>query len=103
MYYRYEAKTKTGEYKGIFTVLNPSQRRYFNRFVKEPKWYKNNPNTDSRCWFTEEGYDKYHKIMENLISELYNVETRLLKVETLNNIVSKGKIQCIELLISETT
>ena len=101
MYYRYEIKNNKSEFVGIFSVFNPSQRRYFNRFLKEPKWYKNNPDKKSRCWFTEVGYQKYHTIIENLISELRNPEIRLLKMDTLKNIVVNGKIQCIELIEQE--
>jgi len=96
MFYRYEAKNEDGKYKGIFSFFDPSQRRYFNRFLKEPKWYEKNPDTDSRCWFTEEGYTKYHAIIEELISESGNLDVRLLTKNTLDNIVCKGKIQCIE-------
>lgn len=98
MFYRYEGKNRKGQFVGIFCVLNPSQRRYFNRFLKAPKWYDDNPDVDSKCWFTEEGYQKYHKVIEDLISELQNVEVRLLKTETLENLVVCGKIQCIQLV-----
>ena len=105
MFYRYEAKNKeTGEYEGIFSFFNPSERRYFNRFLKESKWYEKNPNVNSRCWFTEEGYNKYHHIIDEIISG-YNgwrgyehLEIRLLVKETLENIVCKGKNQCIKLV-----
>jgi len=100
MFYRYEAKNENGEYEGIFSFFNSSQRRYFNRFLKEPKWYKKNPNIDSRCWFTEEGYKKYHHIIDELIEENENLEIRLLIQPTLNNIVLKGQIQCIELVVT---
>lgn len=100
MFYRYEAKNKNGQYEGIFSFFNPSQRRYFNRFLKEPKWYEKNPNIDSRCWFTEEGYKKYHHIIDELINGNGNLEVRLLTQPTLNNIVCKGKIQCIELVVT---
>ena len=101
MYYRYEAKNKDGQYEGIFSFFNPSERRYFNRFLREPKWYEKNPDVDSRCWFTEEGYNKYHHVIDEIISG-YNewgyrtLEVRLLTKETLDNVVCKGKIQCIE-------
>lgn len=98
MFYRYEAKNENGKYEGIFSFFDPSQRRYFNRFLKEPKWYKKNPNINSRCWFTEEGYKKYHHIIDELIEENESLEIRLLIQPTLNNIVLKGKIQCIELV-----
>lgn len=100
MFYRYEAKNKDGKYEGIFKFFNPSQRRYFNRFVKEPKWYKSNPDIDSICWFTEEGYTKYHAIIDKLIAESGILEVRLVTKNTLDNVVCKGKIQCIELRIS---
>jgi hypothetical protein len=96
MFYRYEAKTKEGKYKGIFSFFNPSQRRYFNRFVKEPKWYEENPDVSSKCWFTEEGYEKYHEIIENFIYENRIRDFRLLKKSNLTNVVCQGKIQCIQ-------
>lgn len=96
MFYRYEARNKNGEYEGIFSFFNPSQRRYFNRFLREPKWYENNPDVDSRCWFTEEGYEKYHSVIDELICGAGIKDVRLLVKETLDNIVCKGKIQCIE-------
>lgn len=98
MFYRYEGKNRDGQFVGIFCVFNPSQRRYFNRFLKAPKWYENNPNVNSKCWFTEKGYQKYHKIIDSLISELPNLEVRLLKAETLENLAVQGKIQCIQLV-----
>lgn len=101
MFYRYEAKNKeTNEYEGIFSFFNPSERRYFNRFLKEPKWYEKNPDVESRCWFTEEGYNKYHHIIDEIISGYngFDKEVRLLTKETLENVVCKGKIQCIELV-----
>lgn len=98
MFYRYEAKNKNGQYEGIFSFFNPSERRYFNRFLKEPKWYEKNPNVDSRCWFTEEGYIKYHHIIDELISGNGALEVRLLIKDTLDNIVCRGKIQCIEII-----
>lgn len=98
MFYRYEAKTKDGEYEGIFSFLNPSQRRYFNRFVKEPKWYEKNPDTPSKCWFTEEGFKKYHDIIETFICENRIEDFRLLKEPVLQNLVCQGKIQCIQII-----
>ena len=96
MFYRYEAMDKDGTYKGIFTFFNSSQRRYFNRFLREPKWYQNNPNVNSRCWFTAEGYEKYHSLIDELIHERGIKNFRILKRDSIENIVCKGKIQCIE-------
>lgn len=105
MFYRYEAKNKNGQYEGIFSFFNPSERRYFNRFLKEPKWYEKNPNVDSRCWFTEEGYNKYHHVIDEIISGnvgcrsmSHIIEVRLLTKKTLDNVACKGKIQCIEVI-----
>ena len=96
MFYRYEALNKKGEYEGIFSFFNPSQRRYFNRFVKEPKWYEKNPSVPSKCWFTEEGYQKYHEIIDGFIIENNIQNFRLIKEHTISNIVCHGKIQCIQ-------
>lgn len=100
MYYRYEALNKNGEYEGIFSFFNPDHRRYFNRFLREPKWYEKNPNIPSRCWFTECGYNKYHHVIDYLITWAGIKNVRLLQQPTLDNIVCKGKIQCIELIHS---
>ena len=100
MFYRYEARNEHGEYEGIFSFFNPDERRYFNRFVKEPKWYKNNPNVNSRCWFTEEGYNKYHHIIDELIAANGNLDVRLITKDVLDNVACKGKIQCIEKLVN---
>lgn len=101
MFYRYEAKNKNGIYVGIFGVFNPDQRRYFGRFLKEPKWYSQNPGVDSRCWFTELGFQKYGPVIDEIISDCPNIEYRIIKSEHLNNIVVKGKIQCIVQLLIE--
>lgn len=98
MFYRYEARNKNGQFEGIFSFFNPDQRRYFNRFLKEPKWYQKNEDVNSRCWFTEEGYHKYHSVIEDLISEIGNLEVRLLTKNALENIICKGKIQCIQII-----
>lgn len=102
MFYRYEAMNpNTGEYKGIFSFFNPDHRRYFNRFLREPKWYEKNPDVDSRCWFTEEGYQKYHHVIDDLIILASVKNVRLLTQAALNNIACKGKIQCIELILTK--
>lgn len=98
MFYRYEAKNKDGQYEGIFSFFDPSQRRYVSRFFKEPKWYEKNPDVNSKCWFTEEGYKKYGSIIEDLIYESRIADFRLLTFENLDNIVVQGKIQCIQIV-----
>lgn len=110
MYYRYEAcpvqenKFHPMKWDSIFAsgALNPYQMRKINQTLKSPKWYKDNTNVPSRCWFTQAGYDKYHILMEEMIAEISSFwKIRIIKCETLNNIVVKGKIQCIELLTKE--
>lgn len=98
MYYRYEAKNKNGEFVGIFQVFNSFQGRYFNRFLRAPKWYDTHPDVDSKCWFTEEGYQKYRHVIDQMIKETYKIEARLLTAEKLDNLVVNGKIQCIQLV-----
>lgn len=97
MYYRYVAKDVNGEYKGIFSFLNPDERRYFGRYVKEPTWYKKHPGVDSTCWFTETGYQKYHTLIEYLVSNHQGLDIKLETRDALDNIVCKGKVQCITL------
>lgn len=102
MYYRYEARRKdSAEWLGIFAsgALNPSQRRQWGRVLREPKWYEKNPDTASKCWFTEYGYEKYHNLMDEMISETTNVwKIRLITCDKLGKLVCKGKVQCVELV-----
>lgn len=105
MYYRYEVKTEDG-WKGILSIANPDWRRYINRYIKEPSWYKKQEKPweiPSRCWFTEYGFYKYRYLIEELIADykVYysNLNIRILKQEKLNSLVMKGKVQVIELLI----
>ena len=104
MYYRYEVETEDG-WEGIFSIANPDWRRYISRFFKEPTWYSKQKepwNIPTRCWFTKYGYEKYGYLIEKMISEYKyycpNCKTRILKQETLDNLVMKGKVQVIELL-----
>ena len=108
MYYRYEAcpvaenNYHPMEWQGIFAsgALNPSQKRKINQILKEPKWYKNNADIPSRCWFTQVGYDKYHKLLEEMIKEISPFwKVRLVMTKSLNHIVMNGKIQCIEMIV----
>lgn len=103
MYYRYEARrtdVEDGEFKGIFNAFTPSQRRKWY-CLAVPKWYEKNPDVESQAWFTQHGYDKWHEKMEDAIREFLDwftegtFEIRLLKKETLENIVFEGKTQCI--------
>ena len=103
MYYRYEARrtdVEDGEFKGIFQAFTPSQRKKWY-CLAVPKWYEKNPDVESQAWFTQHGYDKWHEKMEDTIREFLDLvtedtlEIRLLKKETLENIVFEGKTQCI--------
>lgn len=96
MFYRYEAKNNEGQYEGICSFFNPDHQRRLNRAVSVPKWYENNPDTESRCWFTEEGFRKYHQVIDDIIIEADIKNVRILICDALPNIVCKGKIQCIE-------
>lgn len=102
MYYRYEARytgDKDAEWEGIFQFFSPDERRKWY-CLAVPKWYEKNPDVDSQAWFTQHGYDKWHEKMEKTIEDYLSWcnegwEVRLLQVETLDNIVFKGKTQCI--------
>ncbi len=100
MFYRYEAwNEKEQAWEGIFAALTPDHRRKANQFLHNPKWYDNHPDTDSICWFTQLGYDKYHEeieaLIENCIESYYPLKYRILKANKLDNIAMQGKIQCI--------
>lgn len=104
MYYRYEVKTEDG-WEGIFSIADPDWRRYIGRFLKEPAWYKKQKNPwdiPSRCWFTEYGFQKYGYLINEMIEDYKayypDMNIRILKQETLQQLVMKGKIQVIELL-----
>lgn len=102
MYFRYEMrhkKPKPGEWEGVFQFFNPSQRRKWY-CLAEPKWYEENPEANSRAWFTEHGFAKWMKKMETMLQEFDKeyYEVRLLTATTLDNLVFEGKTQVIELL-----
>ena len=90
MFYRYEVRIGSDKpWEGGFQCLLPDQLRHIGRYLKEPKWYK------------QEGFDKYGDLVEEAIKErgilnYPNGEYRLVKSETLENIVMLGKIQCIQ-------
>ena len=100
MYYRYEVRflTENAEWEGVFQAFSPSQRRKWY-CLAEPKYYKNNPDVKTRAWFTQHGYDKWHGKMDAMLEQYKNerdIEIRILTAETLNNLVVKGKTQCIQ-------
>lgn len=106
MYYRYEARRcKWGssgyetDWEGICQIWTPDQSRKMSQFLHTPKWYESNPDVDSRCWFTQYGYDKYHERVEELLANCdewyFPIEVRLLKQIHIDNIVCDGKVQCI--------
>lgn len=106
MYYRYEAKIlherrfsqEPGEWVGIFQIFDPDQRRKWY-CLHEPKYYEENPDVETKAWFTQHGYDKYHAKMNDMLS-IYkdnpDIEIRIVTAETLDNIVMLGKTQCIQ-------
>lgn len=102
MYYRYEAKIK-GKWEGIFSIADPDWCRYISRYIKEPSWYRKQEEPwkiPTRCWFTEYGFKKYNYLIEEMIEDrllFMNVETRLITSPELGTLVSKGKVQVIEL------
>lgn len=54
MFYRYEVRIGSDKpWEGGFQCLFPDQLRHIGRYLKEPKWYKNHPDVDTRCWFTQ--------------------------------------------------
>lgn len=99
MYYRYEMKfPESTEWKGVFQEFCPSHSRQWS-CLAIPKYYTKHPNEKTRAWFTQHGYDKWHSKMDEML-ELYkkemNAEIRILTAETLDNLVMKGKTQCIQ-------
>ncbi|MEG1926731.1 MAG: hypothetical protein RR415_13400 [Ruthenibacterium sp.] len=99
MYYRYEVRRENGCWMGVFQMLNPSQKRKIGRMLHDPKWYANHPNCNTRCWFTEKGFEKFKGIVDAAIAELpWKAEVRILRKESLKKIAMRGTIQCIELL-----
>lgn len=99
MFYRYEAKRPVDNtWVGICKAMTPSIRHKMAGFLTNPKWYHNHPDVDTRCWFTQYGYDRYHSRVEKLIEECMNyypLKVRLLKEDNPGIILMKGKVQCI--------
>lgn len=77
---------------------DPDQRRKWY-CLHEPKYYEENPDVETKAWFTQHGYDKYHAKMNDMLS-IYkdnpDIEIRIVTAETLDNIVMLGKTQCIQ-------
>ena len=95
MYYRYEAREPNGEWIGIFQHMSPDQRRKWY-CLHIPKYLKEHPDCNSQSWFTEHGYQKWHTKMEETIeAEFQDLEVRIVIKEMLENVVMKGKTQCI--------
>lgn len=98
MYYRYEAKMPHEEWIGIFQIFDPDQRRKWY-CLHVPKYYEKNPDVETKAWFTQHGYEKYHEKMDNMLS-IYkddpDIEIRIVTADTLDNIVMLGKTQCIQ-------
>ena len=101
MFYRYEGRhSKDEPWVGIFAIFNPSQRRKWY-CLTTPQWYAKNPDVDSKAWFTQHGYEKWHTKMEEMIEEISGfAEVRLIKRKTLDNVVVKGKTQVIQKIIT---
>ena len=100
MYYRYEIRflTENAEWKGVFQAFSPSQRRKWY-CLAEPKYYEDHPDVETKAWFTLHGYDKWHGKMDAMLEQYKNdkdIEIRILTAETLDNLVMKGKTQCIQ-------
>lgn len=64
-----------------------------------PKWYSNHTATPSKAWFTQYGFEKWHpKMLETLhvfLERYPYFEIRILTCDKPDNIVMKGKTQCI--------
>jgi hypothetical protein len=98
MYYRYEAKIEPDEWIGVFQIFDPDQRRKWY-CLREPKYYEKNPDIETKAWFTQHGYEKYHEKMDNMLSIYKNdpdIKIRIVTADTLDNIVMLGKTQCIQ-------
>lgn len=102
-YYRFEAMHEEhtgGRWVGIFQALNPSERRQWSCLVT-PKWYAENPDVDSKSWFTRYGYEKWHEKMERTIANFnfgYRLgwKFRVVTADDLDNLVMRGKTQVIQ-------
>lgn len=100
MFYRYEVRLPNSEnWDGICSgLLDPSERRFLNRYLRVPKWYATHKNIESRCWLTEEGYRKYYGVFEKIIEDIHPSrysEIRCIATEDPGRVLRKGKIQTI--------
>ncbi len=98
---RYPHRTEgTEQWEGIFQFLDPDQRRKWY-CLPVPKWYSQHPNSDSKAWFTEHGFQKYGEKMRKALEHFCELHDesfviRLLVAEKLPNLVMTGKTQCIQ-------
>ncbi len=105
-YYRYEAKIEGEDdrWYGICAYLDPDCRRKLARYIAEPKWYKTHSDMDSKCWFTEYGYQKYSWLMDELVEDMTELmsdsglerfRVRVLRAKALGEVYCAGKVQTI--------
>lgn len=103
MYYRIEAcellNNEWTDWYGIGQVLCGGENRKAFRGLSVPKCLKTGKYRNTRSWFTDYGWKKYHKqIMEQVNSHSIwiNIRIRVLKAESLPNLVMRGKTQVVE-------
>ena len=105
MYYRYEVRMSDDEpWRDIFTVFDGYERNRVLRVLPEPNWNANHPEVETEWWMTQYAYERYGKVFDEIIGEMYNfhpkkemerMKFRLHTVEKPDNIVFESRTQCL--------
>lgn len=96
MYYRLEYPNGVGIFQGCggvwYELLTPFDK------LTVPKYLKNNPQSNTRSWFTEAGFFRFKNDIDLILdySEKYHWDVSLVTKEHITHILSKGKYQVLE-------
>ena len=102
MYYRLEYPDGKGIFSKERGYIDDDYLKPLRRGLHIPKILKERKVTKTKSWYTEYGFQKYKKAIESVLKEAnsypYNRELKLITTDTIGEIISKGKVQIVELI-----
>lgn len=106
-YYRFEMRhtesTHPNEWVGAFQLCPLYYLQKINRVLHCPTLFqKYGSSLNTRSWFTQHGYEKWGKLMEECLDECCqqypSLEWRLVVAENVLPCIMRGKTQVVQLL-----
>lgn len=101
MYYRLEYPDGKGIFSKELGYIDDDYLKPLRRGLHVPKIFKEGKISGTKSWYTEYGYQKYKKAIELVLKEAnsypYNRGLKLITTETVEEIISKGKVQIVAL------